>query len=169
MVIEIMDNTKELVITRVFDASRERVWRAWTDPAELAVWWGPQGVTTPECAVDVRVGGALRIVMLAGSELGVLAGQRWPMQGVFQEVVEPDPSNPSGEAKLVFTNQAIDEGGTVLIDGVTTVSFMDYGGKTKMTLTTTATAVAPQAKQMIAGMEAGWTQSIDKLEQFVQK
>jgi uncharacterized protein YndB with AHSA1/START domain len=152
--------SKELTLTRIFDAPRGLVFKAWTDPKMLAQWWGPRGVTNPESEVDARVGGKIHIVMLAGKELGPLAGQRWPMQGVFREVSEPD--------KLVFTNQAIDEDGNVLIDGVTTVTLEDNGdGKTKLTLNVTATAKSPQAPQMLEGMNQGWTQSIDKLGEYL--
>ncbi len=151
--------TKEVVITRVFNAPRELVFKAWTDPALLAQWWGPRGVTNPECEIDVRVGGAIHVVMLAGDELGGLAGQRWPMKGVFQEIEAP--------GKIVFTNQAVDEDGNVLIDALTTVVLEDEDGKTKLTLTNTAKGVAPQAPQMLEGMEAGWSQSIDKLTELL--
>lgn len=150
---------KEITITRVFDAPREKVWRAWTDPTEIAQWWGPRGVSNPESRIDLKVGGEVYVVMLAGAELGPLAGQRWPMKGVFQEIVE-------GE-KLVFKNNAVTEDGRTLIEGLTTVLFEDVGGKTKLTMTAKAKGVAPEAPQMIAGMEQGWTQSIDKLGEYL--
>jgi len=49
---------KELVLKRVFNAPRERVWKAWTDPRRLAQWWGPAGFTNPVCEADVRPGDA---------------------------------------------------------------------------------------------------------------
>src|SRR5260370_17380009 len=76
--------SRELVITRVFDAPRELVWKAWTDPKHMAQWWGPQGFTNPVCELDVRRGGALRIVMRAPD-----AAQH-PMRGGFPEVLYPD-------------------------------------------------------------------------------
>jgi uncharacterized protein YndB with AHSA1/START domain len=151
--------SRELTLTRVFDAPRELVFRAWTDPKMLAKWWGPQGVTNPECEVDGRVGGKIRVVMLAGAELGELAGQRWPMDGEFTVFDSPN--------KLAFRNQAVDLEGKVLIDGVTTVTFEAEGRKTKMTLHTTAKGMVPQAAQMLAGMEAGWTQSLDKFSSLM--
>jgi uncharacterized protein YndB with AHSA1/START domain len=154
-----MPEFKELTITRVFNASRERVWRAWTDPTELANWWGPRGVTNPICNVDLRVGGMIHVVMLAGPELGPFAGQRWPMKGTFTEITPPE--------KLVFNNQAVDEQNNLLIGGVTTVILEEDNGKTTMTLHVTAKAAVPQASQMIEGMEAGWTQSIDKLREML--
>jgi uncharacterized protein YndB with AHSA1/START domain len=152
-------NEKELTLTKVFDAPRELVWRYWTEPELLAQWWGPRGVTNPESEVDLRPGGTIRIVMLAGEELGPMAGQRWPMQGTFQEIKAPE--------KLVFSNQAVDEAGNVLIDGLTTVTLEAEEGKTRMTMHTVAKAVAPPAEQMIEGMTQGWTESLDKLMETV--
>ena len=150
------ENEKELTIERVFSASRERVWQAWTDPAQFAKWWGPKGVTTPECTIEARVGGEIYAVMLAGKELGPLAGQRWPVRGKFIEVVD--------KQKLVFENNAVAEDGQMLIEGKTTALFEDApGGKTKLTLIVHAVGRAPQAPQMLAGMQQGWTESIDKL------
>jgi uncharacterized protein YndB with AHSA1/START domain len=155
-----MDNEKKMTIERVFDAPREKVWRAWTDPAELAQWWGPNGVTVPECRVEAHAGGELYAVMLAGKELGPMAGQRWPTKGTFKEVVKNE--------RLVFTNDAVAEDGTILIEGETSVFLEDAGeGKTKMTLTVHAKGVAPQAPQMLAGMQQGWTESIGKLGALV--
>jgi uncharacterized protein YndB with AHSA1/START domain len=140
----------ELVITRLFDAPRSLVFKAWTDPKHLAKWWGPSGFTNPVCEFDARVGGALRIVMRAPY------GMEHPMIGVVKEIVEPD--------RLVFTNIAVDENGSHMLESVTTVTFADEGGKTRLTVETKATGLVPDARQMLAGMEAGWTQSIDRLE-----
>jgi uncharacterized protein YndB with AHSA1/START domain len=151
---------KEISIERILDVPRERVWQAWVDPKELAQWWGPKGVTNPISEVDARVGGELHVVMLAGSELGTLAGQRWPMRGVFKEVVAPQ--------RLVFANNAVAEDGTIMLEGETMVILSDMGTKTKLRLTTHAKGLVPQAPQMLDGMEAGWTQSIDKLASFLE-
>lgn len=154
------ENSRKLTLTRTFDAPRELVWRAWTDPELAAQWWGPNGVTNPTCEIDARVGGKLYIVMLAGEALGPLAGQHWPMRGEFQEIQEPE--------RLVFKNQAVDEDGHVLIDGTTTVTFEEENGKTTMTMTAVAYGVSPEAPQMLEGMEAGWTQSLDKLAEVLR-
>lgn len=146
---------KEITLTRMFNVPRERVWDAWTKPDELAKWWGPKGVTNPESRIDLREGGEIYIVMLAGKELGPLAGQRWPMRGTFTEIKAPE--------KLVFENNAVDEQGNVLLRGKTTVQLEENGGGTKMTLTTGAEGDAPGTEQMLAGMEQGWTESLEKL------
>jgi uncharacterized protein YndB with AHSA1/START domain len=154
--------SKELKLTREFNAPRELVFKAWTDPEMLAKWWGPNGVTSPTSDVDLTVGGRIYIVMLAGAKLGELAGQRWPMEGVIEEVENPH--------KFVFRNQAVDENGTVLIDGRTTVTLEELGpDKTKMTLHVTAKGMAEVATQMLEGMTAGWTQSIEKLTKYLEE
>ena len=152
---------RALTLTRIFGAPRETVWKAWTDPIELAKWWGPNGVTNPECKVDARVGGNIRIVMLAGPELGPLAGRRWPMDGEVVELTEPE--------RLVFSNNAVTEDGRLLIEGTTTVTLADEDGTTRLTLHVEATGIAPEAPRMLDGMVAGWTQSVEKLGVLVTR
>jgi uncharacterized protein YndB with AHSA1/START domain len=150
---------KEIILHRTIAAPRERVWKAWTDPTEVAQWWGPDGVTIPTIEIDLREGGNLYIVMLAGEELGALAGQKWPMGGTFKEIVEPQ--------KLVFSNNAFDEAGGVLLTGETAVTFEEENGATNVTVTTSAEGDAPGTDMMLAGMDAGWNQQLDKLVKFV--
>jgi uncharacterized protein YndB with AHSA1/START domain len=150
----------ELIITRTFDAPRELVFKAWTVPEMMAKWWGPKGVTNPTCEINPIVGGKMHIVMLAGKELGPLAGQRWPMKGIFKEVKFPE--------RLIFVNQAIDEDDNLLIDALTTVTFEEQNGKTKMTMKTVAKGISVQAPKMLEGMEMGWSQSFDKLAESLK-
>ena len=141
----------EVIITRIFDAPREVVFKAWTDPKQLAKWFGPKGFTNPVCEADARVGGAWRIVMRAPD------GTEHPCGGVYREVVVPE--------RLVFTNIATDKDGNPILDGLTTVIFEEHGGKTKLTLQTRATAVVDYAAGHLKGMEAGWTQSLERLDE----
>jgi uncharacterized protein YndB with AHSA1/START domain len=143
-----------VTITRVFDAPRELVWRAWTDPKMLARWFGPRGFTSSVLELDVRVGGNLRIVM------HVPDGNDYPMKGVFREVTPPE--------RLLFSNIAIDKDGNHLLEGETTVTLGEEGGKTTMRLTSRAVGLVPISIQMLAGMEAGWTQSIDKMGESLE-
>lgn len=149
-------NERTVVITRIFDAPRELVFKAWTDPSHLAQWWGPKGFTNPVCEVDLRPGGTLRIVMRAPD------GAEHPMMGVFREIAPPE--------RLVFTNIAIDRDGKTLLDGVTTVTFAEWGaGKTRLTVESRAVARVDFASRMLEGMEAGWTQTIDRLGEHIAK
>ena len=54
---------ERMVVTRVFDAPRELVWKAWTDPKYVMQWWGPKGFTAPVCKIDFRVGGKFLFCM----------------------------------------------------------------------------------------------------------
>ena len=149
---------KELTIERTFNAPIEKVWRAWTDSKELQKWWGPRGVTNPTCDFEAHAGGAIHIVMLAGKELGPLAGQEWPMTGSVKEVVVPE--------RLVFTSNAI-VNGKIILENLCTMTLEDADGKTKMTLHVVVTRAEPEAAGPLSGMEAGWTQSIDKLGELL--
>lgn len=144
---------QELVLTRVLDAPRELVFKAWTDPKLLAQWWGPRGFTNPVCELDPRPGGAIRIHMRSPD------GTVYPMTGVYQEIVEPE--------LIVFTSAALDDKGNPMFEMLTTVTFAEEGGKTKQTMRTRVIKVTPQAAPYIAGMEQGWTQSLERLTAYV--
>ena len=60
-----VNEIERMVVTRVFDAPRELVWRAWTDPKYVMQWWGPKGFTAPVCQMDFRVGGKSLFCMRA--------------------------------------------------------------------------------------------------------
>ena len=143
----------KVAITRVFDAPRALVWRAWTDPAMMANWFGPRGFTSSVPELDLRVGGALRIVMHGPD------GNDYPMKGVFLEVAPPE--------RLVYSNIALDKDGNHLLEGETTVTLSEQDGKTTLYLVSHMVGRVPIAPQMLAGMEAGWTQSIDKLGELL--
>lgn len=145
---------RELTLTRIFDAPRDAVFKMWTKPELISTWWGPKGVTTPVCEFDGKVGGNINIVMLAGEELGNVKGTRWPMTGTIREIRVPE--------KLVFTATAINNDKPFL-EHMTTVTFEDIGGKTKMVLHIEVTKALPGSEAALTGMETGWNQSLDKL------
>src|SRR6266851_3665544 len=132
---EVATTDRELTLTRVLDAPREVVFRMWTDPQHVAQWWGPMGFTNPVCEMDVRPGGALRIVMRAPD------GTDYPMTGIFQEIAPPE--------RLVFTNIAVDAAGDHLLEGTTIVTFAAQQGKTTLTLRTRAVAMVAAAARML--------------------
>ncbi len=144
---------QELVLIRVFDAPRKLVFKAWTDPECVAVWWGPHHFTNPVCELDARPGGAIRIHMRAPD------GTVYPMTGVFNEVVEPE--------RIVFTSAALDAAGNPMFEVLTTVTFAEQGEKTKQTMRARVIKMTPQAAPYIAGMEQGWTQSLERLTAYV--
>jgi uncharacterized protein YndB with AHSA1/START domain len=140
---------REITIERIYDAPRDLVFSAWIEPHRLATWWGPRIFTNPVCEVDARVGGAWRIVMRSPD------GTDYPCGGVYREIVPPE--------RLVFTNIATDKDGNPILDGLTTVTFTEENGKTKLALQTRGTALVDYAAEYLKGMEAGWTQSLEKL------
>ncbi len=137
--------TGELVITRVFDAPRSLVFKAWTQPEHMMRWWGPKGYTTPTCEMDVRPGGALRLCMRSSEGTDI-----W-IRGVFREVVEPE--------RLVFT--AIDNA-EVSHETVIVVTFEELNGKTRLTMHQTF-AKAETSR----GAKEGWNSSLDRLGEFL--
>ena len=78
----VSDADREIVVTRVFDAPRERVWEAWTDPKQVARWWGPNGFTTKIEKMDFRVGGQWKH-MMHGPD-----GTDYPNESTFTEIVK---------------------------------------------------------------------------------
>jgi uncharacterized protein YndB with AHSA1/START domain len=145
---------RELAITRTFDAPREILFKMWTDPNHMAQWWGPHGFTNPVCNLDVRAGGAIRIDM-RGPE-----GTVYPMTGTFREIVRPQ--------RLVFTAEALDQSGTVVLEVLNTVIFEEKNGKTTLTLQARVTKVTGEGVSYLEGMEAGWTQSLERLASQVK-
>jgi uncharacterized protein YndB with AHSA1/START domain len=152
------DIHKELTMVREYDVPREKIFKAWTDPAFVAQWWGPEGVFTPVCEVDARPGGLIYIVMEAGETMGQFKGTQWPMKGKFEEIDEP--------SRIVFTANAESDGKEVL-EHRTTVTLEETDGKTKMTVQVAVTKVLPGSELAIAGMEIGWNSQFDKLGKFL--
>lgn len=129
----------------------------WTDPKHLAQWWGPQGFTNPACDIDPRVGGRLYIVMRGPKDTPY--DMDFPMSGTFQAVEPP--------SRLVFTAFAEDTAGNKQLESLTTVTFEAQGTKTKLTVHASAVGLVPIAPQMLAGMEDGWSQSLEKLSALI--
>jgi len=140
----------EVNFTRVFDAPRQFVFEAWTDPRHVAQWWGPTGFTNPRCELDVRPGGAIRIDMRGPD------GTIYPMSGVYQEIVEPE--------RIVFTSIALDEAGNPLFENLNTVTFAEHSGKTTITLQARVVKSTDNALQYLKGMELGWSLTLDRFE-----
>jgi uncharacterized protein YndB with AHSA1/START domain len=132
---------REFTITRVYDAPRELVWRAWTDPEQVARWFGPRGFTTPRSTVtmDVRTGGSFELMMVADDD-----GKEYPAGGTFLEVEEP--------VRLVWRDRDVDL--------TLTVTFTDVGGRTEMTCHVVGKTGGAQAYD-------GWSTMFDKLADFL--
>jgi len=160
-----MESIKEVAFERIYDASPETVWQAWTDPEKLKQWWGPNNVTIPECEVDLRVGGKIYLVMEAGEAMGPYKGTKWPMLGEFT-VVEPN-------SKLTYNAKAWTEGQTegqnkeTEIDQTTELTLAEENGKTKLKIKAVIHKTGPGAGMAVQGMQFGFTQQLDKLNDFI--
>jgi uncharacterized protein YndB with AHSA1/START domain len=146
---------RTLVTTRIFDAPRELVYRAWTDAKQLAKWFPPEGFSSPRCEVDPRPGGVIRVDMRA-PDGPPFDGKVFPGPGVFREVVPNE--------RLVFTMQPEVAPGQTMPMVVTTVRFEDHAGnKTKLTVEQTLPTVADFETMVKTGMAQGINESLDKL------
>jgi len=144
-----------LVITRIINAPRELVFDVWTNPEHVKQWWSPKGFTNPVVDWDAKPGNAL-LVHMKGPD-GVI----YPMDGEFVEVIRPE--------KLVLIAGALNNEGKRMFEVLTTVTFEDEGGKTKLTMSAAPAKITPEAAPHLAGMSIGWNQSLDKLEDYVRK
>jgi uncharacterized protein YndB with AHSA1/START domain len=150
--------TKEVLITRIFDAPPEVVFDAWTDAKHMKEWWGPTDFTNPVCEIDARPGGTIRIDMRGPA--GTPYDAVFPMKGVFEEVVRP--------SRLVFTDSAFfGEDEDPAIEARTTVTFEPQDGKTKVTVRAVVLKAKPEYAEALSGMEEGWSQSLDKLAAYL--
>src|SRR3954466_7361108 len=139
----------EMVLERVFDAPRERVFAAWTDTKQVQKWWGPRGFDAPRCEWDARPGGKIFVQMRG-------FGMDHPMPGKFEEVVPPE--------RLVFITEAFAyEAGKPKLQNRNTVTFTEQGGKTHMKLHVRVLVAEPEVAPALAGMNQGWSESLDKL------
>jgi uncharacterized protein YndB with AHSA1/START domain len=152
---------QELVITRVFDAPPDLVFKAWTEPERLRRWWGPKGFTLPFCTVDLRPGGAVHFCMRSPEGHDI-----W-CKGIYQEIVEPERI-----VEIGFFSDA--EGNRVSPthygfspdwpeETLFTMTFEEQDGKTRLTLRQSGVPMVPERE----GATVGWNQSFDRLSEFV--
>lgn len=140
---------REFVFSRTFDAPRSAVFAAWTDPAILALWWGPKGFTSPRCELDARIGGAIHIDMRGPD------GVVHPMAGEVRELVEP--------ARFVFTAGSLDEHGERLFQVRNAIDFAEQGGRTLVTVRARFEWITPGMDSSLGGMDQGWNESLDRM------
>jgi uncharacterized protein YndB with AHSA1/START domain len=152
------DQAEQVLITRVFDAPRTDVFKAWTDCNRLMRWWGPNGFTTPFCRTDPRPEGVFHYCMRSPE------GQDYCGKSVYREIVEPE--------RIVFTDFFVDEQGNPVPathygmspdwpqETLITVTFAEHEGKTKLTLQHALGSVPASERDMC---QQGWSESLDKL------
>ncbi|MGB7266020.1 MAG: SRPBCC domain-containing protein [Terracidiphilus sp.] len=157
-----VNETERLVVTRVFDAPRQLVWKAWTDPQYVMQWWGPKGFTAPVCKMDFRVGGKFLFCMRAPD------GQEFWNGGEYFEIVLHEKivysmyfadaeGNKVEAAQLGIEHEAMDDAHDV-------VTFEDFGnGQTKLTFIGNESMESARNSGQLEGMN----QILDKVATVV--
>jgi uncharacterized protein YndB with AHSA1/START domain len=149
---------REVVVARTFDAPRDLVFRAWTEPRRLMRWFAPRGATTAQCSVDLRPGGHFRYCMRMED------GKEFWGLGVYREVVAPE--------RLVYVDSFADPEGNPVPptdygmsdahprEALVTVTFAEDGGRTTVTVRHEVEEGVPERE----GMVQGWTEMLERLE-----
>src|SRR5258708_2787002 len=147
---------RDLVLTRVIDAPREKVFQAWTDPTLLKQWFAPLPWTTPRVETDVRAGGSSLVVMRSPE------GNEFPNRGVYLDVVKNE--------RLVFTD-AFTKAWEPSEKPFMTVAltFEDQGGKTKYTARVQHWSVADREAHEKMGFHQGWVLCTEQLATLVEQ
>jgi len=155
---------RDFQISRVFDAPRELVWKVWTEPELMAKWWGPHNFTCPTCELDVRVGGAYRLVMRGGD------GAEYPCAGIYREIVKPErivmsmdlSGHPDSWWDMIIPDR--DKSKKPELDFMQTVTLEEeVPGKTRLTIRTRFESKAIRDAMVRMGMNEGWSQSLERL------
>jgi uncharacterized protein YndB with AHSA1/START domain len=151
-----MSADRELVLTRLINAPRAKVYRAWTDPELLKQWFAPKPYTTPIVEIDVRPGGSAYFVMRGPD------GKDLPNRGVYLEVV-PNEKLVSTDAYVKAWEPSEKPFMTVIL------TFEDEGGKTRYTARVRHWTVADREAHEKMGFHGGWGLCTDQLEALVAK
>jgi uncharacterized protein YndB with AHSA1/START domain len=150
-----LEAEREIVITRVFDAPRELVWDAWTDPKQVVKWWGPRGFTTTIHEMDVRPGGTW-IHTMHGPD-----GANYPNKSVFLEIIRHE--------RIVFSHGGGKEGGPGA-NFRSTWTFEDEGDQTRVTIRMMFDST--QARDMVIkefGALEGGKQTLQRLGEYLAR
>jgi uncharacterized protein YndB with AHSA1/START domain len=145
---------------RVFNAPRELVFKAWTEPKHIEQWFGPKGFTTRVDKLDFRPLGHWRYVMIAPD------GTEYPSEGVFREIVPPE---------RIVTSDEFGEGIEQVVEAdlpqgmVVTVLFEDLGDQTKLTIQIMHESASDRRKHEEMGVVAGWNSTLDGLDEHLAK
>ena len=146
---------QEMLITREFDAPRELVFKACTDPALLSQWWGPRYLTTEVDKMDVRSGGKWRFIQRDAE------GHEYGFHGVYHEILAPE------RVIQTFEFEGLPETGHVTLETMKLEALP--GGRTLMSLQSIYQSVADRDSVLQSGMEGGANDTYDRLEELIEK
>lgn len=140
-----------LQMSREFNAPRERVFKAFTDPALVSQWWGPREVTTTVDKLEPRMGGIWRFVQRGEN------GAEYAFRGVFHEVLPNE--------RLVYTFEFEPLAGHILLE---TITFEEHNGKTRVIDSAVFQTVEDRDGMIASGMEGGAEESWDRMEELLR-
>ncbi len=145
-----------VALTRMVDAPRELVWQAWTDPKQVAQWWGPRGFTTTIEKMDVRPGGVWKHVMHGPD------GADYPNKSIFIEVVKPE--------RIVFSHGGGRKDGSASAQFEATWIFEAQGDKTNITMRALfkSTAARDEVIKEFGAVEGG-QQTLARLDEYLAR
>ncbi len=146
-----LPSEREIVMTRVFDAPRELVFKAYTDPKLIPQWWGLRSNTTTVDKMDVRPGGVWRFVQSSAD------GNQDGFRGEYREIIPPQ--------RLVNTFEWEGMPGHIVVD---TAIFEELPGqKTRLTVTSLFASVEDRDGMLASGMEDGANETWDRLAELL--
>jgi uncharacterized protein YndB with AHSA1/START domain len=152
--LDLRQDPRAIIGTRVFDAPRDLVFEMWTDPEHLAQWWGPNGFTATTSAFDMRPGGVWRFVMHGPD------GRDYQNRITFDEIVRPE--------RLVYHHGGGDDVEPVQFK--TTITFEDLGGKTRLTMRGEFPSAAERDRVIKEyGADKGLVQTLSRLGDHLAK
>jgi uncharacterized protein YndB with AHSA1/START domain len=145
---------REILTSRLYDAPREMVFKAWSDPKKLAQWWGPRGFSTTTHAMDFRSGGEWRLTMHGPD------GRDYENRVLYIEILAPE--------RIVYTHSGA-ENSDDPIKFISTITFEDQGGKTLLTMRGVFdTAEAMQEVVEKYNAKEGGKQTLERLAEYLQ-
>ena len=149
-----LDGDRDMVMTRTFDAPRELVFRAYTEPDRLMQWWGPREWPLAVCKVDLRPGGIWHYCMK-----GPAGEEAWG-RADYKEIEPPK--------RLVFADAFSDpDANRIPPESQVTIEFEDMGGKTRINSRTTFASAEQRAEVMGMGLIEGMTETLDRLDEHL--
>lgn len=146
---------QEITITRLFNAPRELVWKVWTDPYHLQRWWEPHGFVNTDCAIQLQVGGVMRLNMHAPD------GKVYPCQGTFREITAPERLVYDGDPTAAHAC-----GAGLPPSATVTITFTEQGDQTLLTLHTRFASTERLQAAAEAGFVIGWETTLERLADY---
>jgi len=146
----------ELTFSRIYDAPRELVFKAFSEPGQISQWWPPKGWAMPVCSIDFRPGGEWRYCFRNA------AGEEHWSRAVYHKIIP--------QQLIVYSDEFIDAQGNIITglpSKTVTVTFDDLDGKTRLTVMVLLATAADRQKLVEMGFIRGFTETLGNLERYL--